>query len=164
MARPVARSLVSLHVYPSGAQSVPGPQGRQGTPGAARATRLDVRCGNLHRLSRGDTNPEGVRAHTISSAISFHSAATVTPAAAQDRIRERTTTALRRGDDFRPYGIETPVRLDMTFKSDRPAEMLAYLSVVERTTAHGIRFIGRDMPGVSRFIEFVTGHSISLEP
>ena len=69
----------------------------------------------------------------------------------------------RRGE-LRPYVLERPVRLDVTFKHYRPGEMLSYLSVVERTSSHSIRFTGRDIVEVSRFLEFLGDYSAELTP
>ena len=67
-------------------------------------------------------------------------------------------------DEFQPYRLDTPVRLDLTFKSYMPAEVLSYLAVVERVDAHTIRFVGEDMVGISRFLQFVGTYSSSLTP
>ena len=169
----------------------------------------------------GTTNPEGVRAHTMSSArladvrlngvsvpeagvnaaiaghfgvpvimisgddvvveevrsllgdiegavvkwaIGFHSARTLMPETALELIRERVGAALARIDEFEPYQPETPITLDVRFKNYRPAEVLAYLPIVERTDAHSIRFVGKDMLEVSRFLEFMLTYEPSLAP
>ena len=39
-----------------------------------------------------------------------------------------------------------------------PAEIVAYLPGIQRVNAHTIRFTGRDMLEVSRFIEFLTAY------
>ncbi len=105
-----------------------------------------------------------VEGAVVKQALSFHSAATRTPEAAQAMIRERVKAALARRTAFRPYKVQAPVRLDVTFKSYRPAEILAYLPIVQRTTAHAIRFSGRDILEVSRFIEFITTYEPGLVP
>ncbi len=169
----------------------------------------------------GTTNPDGVRAHTISSArlagvrlngasvsegvlsaaiaghfgvpvimisgddaavaevqatigdvegavvkwnYGFHSARTITPAAAQQLIEEKVKTALNRRTQIRPYRLSTPVTLDLRFKSYRPSQVLAYLPIVERTDAHSIRYVGDDILAVSKFLEFVMSYSVGLEP
>lgn len=94
----------------------------------------------------------------------FHSAKMMTPDAAQALIREKVKTALGRIKDFKPYKPKTPVRLDVRFKNYRPSEMLAYLSIVERTDAHSIRFIGKDMIETSKFLEFILTYEPGLEP
>ena len=100
----------------------------------------------------------------VKRAIGFHSAATMTPDASRALIRERVKAALGRLRDFRPYAMRTPVRVDITFKNYRPAEVLAFLPIVQRTHAHGVRFTGRDMLEVSRFIAFVTTYEPGLSP
>lgn len=94
----------------------------------------------------------------------FHSARTMTPDAANDLIREKVTRAIGRIGEFKPFKPETPVRLEVQFKNYRPAEVLSYLSSVERTDAHTIRFQGRDMIEVSRFISFVMQYEPGLTP
>lgn len=105
-----------------------------------------------------------VEGAVVKRAISFHSAATLTPEAAQALIRQRTKAALGRLRDFKPYRLKGPVRLDVTFKNYRPAEVLAYLPTVQRTTAHSIRFTGNDITDVSRFLEFIGTYEPGLTP
>ena len=64
----------------------------------------------------------------------------------------------------RPHRLETPVRLDLTFKSYRPSELLALLPNVERTDSHSIRFMGRDVLEVARFLTFVGAFEAGLTP
>jgi D-amino peptidase len=106
----------------------------------------------------------GVEAVAVKRAISFHSASTMTPAAAQALIKERVRAALARRADLRPYRVTAPVRLDLTFKNYRPAEMLAYLPIVQRTDAHSIRYTGRNVVEVSRFLQFVGAYEPGLTP
>jgi D-amino peptidase len=169
----------------------------------------------------GTTNPQGVRAHTISSArfadvqlqgvsvseaginaaiaghfnvpvimvsgddivvkettallgniegavvkwsYGFHSAKTLMPEAANDLIREKVKKAITRIKEFKPYKLTAPVRLDVRFKNYRPSEVLSYLSIVERTDAHSIRFTGKDIVEVSKFLEFIATYEPGLEP
>lgn len=169
----------------------------------------------------GTTNPQGVRAHTISSArltdirlkgasmseaginaaiaghfnvpvimisgddaavkettellgdiegavvkwsSGFHSAKTMMPEAAYLLIREKVKKAIGRIADFKPYKLATPIELDVTFKNYRPSEVLSYLPIVERTDSHSIRFVGKNMMEVSRFIQFLTTYEPGLEP
>lgn len=94
----------------------------------------------------------------------FHSAKTMTPDAAYSLIRERVRAAVSRIRDFKPYKIKTPVQLDVRFKSYRPSELLSYLSIVERTDSHSIRFLGKDMIETSKFMEFILSYEPGLEP
>lgn len=94
----------------------------------------------------------------------FHSAKTMMPEAAYDLIREKVKTAMGRITSFKPYKVKTPVQLDVRFKNYRPSELLSYLSIIERTDSHSIRFIGKDMIEVSKFMGFITTYDPSLEP
>ncbi|HJR64391.1 MAG TPA: M55 family metallopeptidase [Gemmatimonadaceae bacterium] len=100
----------------------------------------------------------------VKRAISFHSAATMTPQAGQALIRERVKAGLARRGELRPYTPRTPLRLDVTFKNYRPAEVMTYLPNVTRTTSHGIRFTGRDIIEVSKFLSFITTYEPGLSP
>jgi len=122
-------------------------------------------------ISGDDVIIEEARSHlgdiegaVVKEAISFHSAKTLMPEAAFELIREKVTAALQRLDDFQPYELETPITLDVRFKNYRPSEMLAYLSIVERTDSHSIRFVGKDMVEVSKFLEFIVTYESSLAP
>ena len=106
----------------------------------------------------------GVEGAVVKRALGFHSAATLTPEAAQALIRQKVRAALARRGELRPYAVTAPVRLDVTFKNYRPAEVLAYLPGVERTTAHAVRFTGADILEVSRFLAFVTTYQPDLTP
>ena len=106
-------------------------------------------------------NVEGA---VVKWASGFHSAKTMMPEAAYELIREKVKTAIGRIKDFKPYKLKTPVQLDVRFKSYRPSEVLSYLSIVERTDSHSIRFTGKDMIEVSKFVEFITTYEPGLEP
>ena len=79
----------------------------------------------------------------------FHSALTMTPEAANSLIREKAKKAVSRIKTFKPYKLKTPIQVDVRFKNYRPSELLSYLSIIERTDAHSIRFMGKDMVEVS---------------
>ncbi len=97
-------------------------------------------------------------------AYGFHSARTLMPEAAYELIRQKVKQAIGRIKDFKPYKLRTPVQLDVRFKNYRPSEVLSYLPIVERTDSHSIRFAGKDMIEVSKFLEFIMTYSPSLEP
>jgi D-amino peptidase len=106
----------------------------------------------------------GIEGAVVKWALSFHSARSLTPAKAQELIHEKMASALARRGEFKPYKLATPVRLDLRFKAYRPSEILSYLRIVERTDAHSIRFVGKDLIEVSRFLEFVTNYESDLQP
>lgn len=94
----------------------------------------------------------------------FHSARTLMPEPANELIRERVRAALGRLDDFEPYVMDGPVELEISFKNYMPAELMAYLPIVERVDSHTIRFVGADMTEVSRFIAFTTRYAVNVSP
>ena len=100
----------------------------------------------------------------VKQAISFHSATTMTPEAAQALIRQKVKAGVQRRASLKPYVMRAPVRLDLTFKSYTPAEMLTYLPFVQRVTAHTVRFSGKDMLEISRFLEFATKYEPGMTP
>ena len=97
-------------------------------------------------------------------AYGFHSAKTMTPEAAYDLIRQKVGAAVRRIKQFRPYKLKTPIQMDVRFKNYRPSEVLSYLPSVERTDSHSIRFSGKDIIEVSKFLEFIISYDRPLEP
>lgn len=100
----------------------------------------------------------------VKQAISFHSAASMTPNAAQLLIRERVKVGVQRRAELKPFVLTRPIRLDVSFKHYRPGEILSYLSIVERTGSHSIRFTGKDIVEVSKFLEFLGDYSPDLTP
>jgi D-amino peptidase len=94
----------------------------------------------------------------------YHSALTIMPEAACSLIGQKVKTAMGRIKSFKPYKLKAPLKLDVRFKSYRPSEVLSYLSIVERTDSHSIRFIGNDMIEISKFMEFIMTYEPGLEP
>ena len=100
----------------------------------------------------------------VKQAISFHAAATMTPDAAQALVRQKVKAGVQKRASLRPYVVRAPVQLDVTFKNYTPAEMLTFLPNVQRTTSHGIRFQGRDILQVSKFLEFINTYNPDMTP
>jgi D-amino peptidase len=100
----------------------------------------------------------------VKRSLSFHSANTLTPQAGQTLIKERVKAGLAKRATLRPFVVRGPVRLDITFKSYTPAEIVSYLPGIQRLTSHSIRFTGRDMVEVSRFIEFLNTYQAGMTP
>jgi D-amino peptidase len=101
---------------------------------------------------------------TVKWAYSFHSAKTLTPEAGYDLIREKVKKAIGRIKEFKPYKLKTPVQLEVRFKNYRPSEILSYLPIVQRVDAHSIKFVGKDMIEVSKFLEFIATYNPALAP
>jgi len=105
-----------------------------------------------------------VEGAVVKWASGFHSARTIMPDASYQIIRDKVTKAVRRIKDFKPYKLSGPIQVDVRFKNYRPSEVLSYLSIVQRTDAHSIRFTGKDMIEVSKFLEFIVTYEPGLEP
>jgi D-amino peptidase len=100
----------------------------------------------------------------VKQAISFHAAQTMTPAAAQKLIYERVKAGVTKRAELKPYLPGKPVRLDISFKNYRQAEVLSYLPIVERTAARSVRFTAKDMVEAMRFLEFMDNYGTDLVP
>lgn len=119
----------------------------------------DAACVHEARSLLGD-----IEGAVVKWPISYHSARTLMPEVAYNLIRDKTRRALERISDFRPYQLDTPISLDVRFKNYRPSQVLSLLPIVERTDSHSIRFVGKDIVEVSRFLEFILSYDGSLAP
>lgn len=97
-------------------------------------------------------------------AYGFHSARTLTPDAAADLIAATVKRSMARLREQKPYVMPTPITLEVQFKNYRPSEILAYLPGVQRPDAHTIRFVGKDIIEVSKFLQFIGSYEANLEP
>lgn len=96
--------------------------------------------------------------------LGFHSAETLTPEAARDKIYQGALAAVAHRAQYKPYVVATPVTLDISFKSYTSAEIVSYLRAVQRTDAHTIRLVGKDMNEVMDFIVFLDHYSPEMSP
>jgi len=106
----------------------------------------------------------GIEGAVVKWAYGFHSAKTLTPEASYERIREKVKAGVARRRELKPYRLRVPVELEIRFKNYRPSELLAYLPIVERTDSHTVRFRGRDILEVSKFLSFVLNYEPDLSP
>jgi len=88
---------------------------------------------------------------------SHTSGRTLMPEAAQALIKEKVQAGLRRRHELQPFRIEGPLSLDLTYKNDKAAELIAYLPNVELIDNHTVRFVG-DIIELSMFIEMALGY------
>jgi D-amino peptidase len=106
----------------------------------------------------------GVEGAIVKWPYAFHSARTLSPTAARAVIAEAVRKGMaRRGSSNLPRAA-SPVRLEIRFKSYRPAELLSWLPGVERADAHAVRYTVKDMPEASRFLSFVLNYQADLKP
>ncbi|MDX1584919.1 MAG: M55 family metallopeptidase, partial [Thermoanaerobaculia bacterium] len=105
-----------------------------------------------------------VEAVAVKRAIGFHATETMMPGAAYEMIREAVERGLKRHESIEPFILESPLTLEVRFKNYRPAEVMSWLPNVERADAHSIRFVGKDMTEIARFLSFLTHYEPGLEP
>lgn len=97
-------------------------------------------------------------------AYGFHSVRTLLPDAAYALIRDKSTKALAKIGKISPYKLKGPITLEVSFKNYTPVELLAYLPIIERIDSHTIRYRGKDMIDISKFIEFILSYSAEMKP
>jgi hypothetical protein len=65
--------------------------------------------------------------------------------------------------DFKSHKLAPPIQLDVRFKNYRPSGVLSYLSIVEHSDAHSIRFNrqghhrGIEIPGIHYDLRTIPG-------
>jgi len=106
----------------------------------------------------------GAAGAVVKEAIGFHAGITRTPEAAQQLIREAVRTGIERRATIRPARVAGPYQLEVSFKHYRAAELLAYLSIVERTTAHSIRYRSASLIDIARFLAFIGSYEPEVTP
>ena len=107
---------------------------------------------------------DGAEGAVVKWNYGFHSARTLMPETAHALIRDKVKAAIGRIKEIKPYRIGSPIQMDVRFKSYRPSEILSYLSIVDRIDSHSIRFVGKDMIELSRFLGFLLNYAPDLEP
>lgn len=105
-----------------------------------------------------------IEAAETKKSLGFHAAITLTPQAAADLIGRQVKAALARRAEFKPYRPAGPMTVDVSFKNYRPVEVLAYLPMFERTSAHAIRFRAKDMVEASSVMAFIGDYQAGLTP
>jgi D-amino peptidase len=106
----------------------------------------------------------GVAGAVVKWPYAFHAARTLSPQAARTAIADAVRKGMaRRGTTELPR-VHTPVRLEIRFKSYRPAEALSWLPGAERADAHAVRYTVKDMPEAARFLAFVLAYQADLQP
>jgi D-amino peptidase len=101
----------------------------------------------------------------VKKSLGFHSASTLTPAAAQALVGAKVKAALGRRSEMKPYRMGTgPMALEISFKHYLMAEVVSYLPGVERTDARTIRHRLRDLQEVANFFTFLDNYDQDLKP
>lgn len=106
----------------------------------------------------------GIEVAVVKQALSFHSAETLTPAAGQQLIRETAEKAVGRLGEIKPFRVETPVEVTVSFKNYQPSQVLAHLPGFERPDAHSIRYQAENMVQASEILGVIEEYRIDLAP
>ena len=88
-------------------------------------------------------------------AISYTSARMIKPRSVQLSITDSVTRALSTMDRFTAKRLQGPIEVDVLCTNQKAAELLSYLPTIERVDGYTIRFVGKDMVEVSRFLQFL---------
>lgn len=110
----------------------------------------------VHRLV--DPNIVGV---VVKKALGMRSADSVSPQVARTMIRDATREALASLKTFHPFTMSNPVTVEITFKNMLNAEILSFLPNVQRVDGSTIRFTGKDIVEVYKFMQVVSDYSSS---
>jgi len=105
-----------------------------------------------------------IEAAETKRSLGFHSAISITPQASYALIGKRVRSALGRLAEFKPFKVQAPVTVDVSFKNYLPSEVLAYLPLFERTDSHSIRFRAKDMVEASAILSFIGDYRPDLTP
>ncbi len=105
-----------------------------------------------------------VEGAVVKWAKSFHSARTLTPEAGYEVIEGAARRAIERVGELEPFRLAGDIELEISFKNYRQAEILSYLSSVERIDSHSIRYVAKDMVEASMFAQFVNNYQPGLSP
>lgn len=84
--------------------------------------------------------------------IGFLSAKSPHPKVVQAEIRQKAEKAVKRIKEMKPYTVETPIRLELTFKNIFDAETTSYLPWVKRTQGKVLEVEFLNILEANRFI------------
>jgi D-amino peptidase len=90
------------------------------------------------------------------------SARSLTPAMAQEKIKNGARAAVKRINEFKPIRDESPITVELTLKSRMSIEWLGYLPFIERTGAHTVQFVASNILEVSKQLAFILGYGPNI--
>jgi D-amino peptidase len=93
---------------------------------------------------------------TLKTSLGFLSTMTLSPEAANQRLRAGVRDAVARIGAIEPYVIDGPAEVQIRLRTRFVAEWLSYIAPVERLDAFTVRYPAADMVMASRFLQFVT--------
>ena len=106
----------------------------------------------------------GAETVTVKRAAGYQATETLTPQQGQALIRAAAARAVAAIPTRAAPKAKGPVTIDLTFHAYRPAEILSWLPMVERTGARSVRFKASDPAAAMKFVDFALSYSVELEP
>jgi D-amino peptidase len=100
----------------------------------------------------------------VKRSLGFHSAETLTPAAAVELIGRKVKAGLARRAEFKALKLDGAPALEIGFKHYLAAEVASYLPGAERTDAHSLRFRVKDIVEASNLLTFLDNWDQDLKP
>jgi len=76
------------------------------------------------------------------------------PKKAQDLIRKKTTEALKRLKDFKPFKLNPPYKMEVTYKAEERAENASWIPGAKRSGNTSVSFTSNDFMEVLKFFKF----------
>ena len=76
------------------------------------------------------------------------------PQKAQELIKEKTTKALKRLKDFKPYTLNPPFTIEVTFTKEEMAHRASWIPGAKRTGNRSVSFTSSDFMEVLKFFSF----------
>lgn len=76
------------------------------------------------------------------------------PIKAQDLIRKKTTEALKRLKDFKPFKLNPPYKMEVTYKAEERAENSSWIPGAKRSGNTSVSFTSNDFMEVLKFFKF----------
>jgi D-amino peptidase len=100
----------------------------------------------------------------VKRALGFHSAETLTPAAACELVARKVKAGLARRGEMKPLKLDGPLALEIGFKHYLQAEVAAYLPGTERIDAHTVRFPASSPSEAVALLTFLDNWDQELTP
>lgn len=80
-----------------------------------------------------------------------------------ERVRELIRSAVKRGiqhrDEYSPFLLKGPIAVEIEFIRRLPAELLAYLPMIERSDTYSVKYMASDMAEAMKFLVFASHYN-----
>ncbi len=94
--------------------------------------------------------------------VGDYSSRTIMPEKSRELVAEAATRAMKSLGKYKPYRVPEPVTIEIVYKQRLPAEVMGMMPGVSRVAATTVRFTGKDILEVTRFIVVATTYKPDL--